>query len=608
MPRMNDDVAAALDELARLTKVDEQDPNSFRVRAYEKAARSVESLTTDVTDMSATALAKVSGIGRSTAAKIRQYVDEGRIDKLEALRETYPPGQLALLQVPGLGPKMLSLLDEVLGVRDLDGLKSALDDGSFADLPGLGDKTAENLAKAIDRMHLASKSSRRPIDAVFGIAERLVADLAEVPEVGEVAWAGSLRRFRETIGDVDLLVTLADDQTGDPVGDGTHADTDAGDLDAVAGEPGAAAVMAAFRDHELVAEVVGSGPTKTSVVTRDGLSVDLRVVPRASFGAAMVYFTGSKGHNIALRQRAIARGWKLSEYTLEDAETGELVAGATEEDVYAALDLTWVTPELREDVGEVDLAAQGSLPTRLEVADLRGDLHVHTDWSGDGRETLPDMVAALVARGLDYAAITDHAEDLRINGLSREQMLAQRRVLRELEQERGDIRLLHGTELNIGADGSVDYDQEFLDAFDFCVASVHSHFTRPVAEQTERIVTAVRNPAVNVIGHLTGRKLGRRPGIELDLEPVFAACVETGTALEVNAALPRLDASVEVVRAGIEAGVTFVVSTDSHAIRELDRARHGAAQARRAGLEPGSVANTRDVAAFEDWVRQVRAG
>lgn len=604
MPRMNDDVAAALDELARLTKVDEQDPNSFRVRAYEKAARSVESLSTDVTGMSAAALAKVSGIGKSTAAKIRQYVDEGWIDKLEALRETYPPGQLQLLQVPGLGPKMLALLDEVLGVRDLDGLKAALDDGSFADLPGLGDKTADNLGRAIDRMHLASKSARWPIAAVYPVAERLVADLAAVPAVHEVAWAGSLRRFRETIGDVDLLVTLADD-ADDEVAAVTAGAADGADGDAADAPGGAATVMAALRDHDLVAEVVGSGPTKTSVVTREGLSVDLRVVPRASFGAAMVYFTGSKGHNIALRQRAIDRGWKLSEYDLSDAETGEVVAGATEEDVYAALDLAWVTPELREDVGEVERAADDALPTRFTVADLRGDCHVHTDWSGDGRDSMEDMVAAAVARGLDYVVITDHAEDLRINGLSREQMLEQRRVVRELEQQRGDVRLFHGTELNIGTDGSVDYDPEFLAGFDVCVASVHSAFTRPVAEQTARIVAAVRNPAVTVIGHLTGRKLGRRPGIELDLGPVFDACVETGTAIELNAALPRLDADVDVVRAGIDAGVTFVISTDSHATKELDRARHGAAQARRAGLEPHAVANTQPLAGFQAWVDAV---
>jgi DNA polymerase (family 10) len=582
MPRTNDDVAALLDELARLTKVDEQDPNSFRVRAYEGAARAVESLSTDVTDMSASALAKVSGIGRSTAAKIRQYVEEGRIDKLEQLRATYPPGQLELLQIPGVGPKMLALLDDVLGVRDLDGLRQAIDDGSFQELPGLGEKTAENLTRAIDRMHLASKSQRRPIAEVLPVARRIAADLSDLDAADRVEWAGSLRRFRETIGDVDLLVAAADDAAAD--------------------------VMAAVRAHDLVAEVAGSGATKTSIVTRDGLSVDVRVVPPASFGAALVYFTGSKAHNIALRQRAIERGWKLSEYALADAESDEVVAAAEESDVYDALGLAWVTPELREGVGEVARAAEGTLPVRLEAAELRGDLHFHTDWSGDGRDTLADMVAAAVTAGLDYVAITDHAEDLRMNGISREGMLRQRRAVRELEEARGDVRLFHGSELNIGVDGSLDYDQDFLDRFDFCVASVHSHFTRPVAEQTARLVAAVRNPAVNVIGHLTGRKLGKRPGIEVDLEPIFSACRETGTAIEVNAALPRLDASVEVIRAGIDAGVTFVVSTDAHAVRELGRVHHGAAQARRAGLEPEAVANTWGLERFSEWVRSVRAG
>lgn len=581
MIRANLDVAAALSELANLTRVDEQDPNSFRVRAYDNAARAVESLATDVTELSASKLATVSGIGRSTAAKIREWVDHGQITKLAQLREKYPPGQLELLRIPGVGPKMLALLDEVLGVRDLDSLQAAIDDGSFAELPGLGERTAQNLESAIHRMHLASKTARRPIAEVMPVALRLREDLARIDGVQQVEFAGSLRRFRDTVGDADLVVAAAADAAQD--------------------------VMVAVRDHDVVADVTGSGTTKTSIVTRDGLSVDVRVVAPESFGAALLYFTGSKAHNIALRQRAIQRGWKLSEYALADAETDRVVAGRTEQDVYDALDLAWVTPELREDVGEIAQAADGGLPARFDVADLRGDLHFHTDWSGDGRDTMQDMVAAAVERGLAYVAITDHAEDLRINGLSREQMLEQRRQVRRLEQDRGDIRLFHGTELNIAADGTVDYDQSFVDGFDFCVASVHSAFNRPVHEQTDRIVRAVRNPAINVIGHLTGRKLGRRPGIEVDLGPIFAACVETGTAIEVNAALPRLDASAEVIRAGIAAGVTFVISTDSHAIRELDRAHHGAAQARRAGLEPARVANSWGLDRFTAWVEAVRS-
>ncbi len=326
MARFNDEVAQRLEELARLTGVDEGDRNSFRVRAYQNAARAVDTLGTDVREMSTSQLMQVKGIGKATAAKIRQYVDEGRIDKLDQLRETWPPGQIELLKVPGLGPKGIALLGEVLGVRDLDGLKAAIDDGRLADLPGMGEKTAANLASAIDRMHLASKEQRRPIHEVMPVAEELVAMLAGRDDVERVEFAGSLRRFRETIGDVDLLVAAT--------------------------EP--AGIMDAFTSHRSVHEVGGHGETKSSIVTHDGLQVDLRVVRPEAFGAALIYFTGSRDHNIRLRQRAMARGWKLSEYTLEDAETGEVVAAATEQDVYAALGLAWIAPEQREDNGEVE--------------------------------------------------------------------------------------------------------------------------------------------------------------------------------------------------------------------------------------------------------------
>ena len=580
MARFNDEVAQRFEELARLTGVDEGDRNSFRVRAYQNAARAVDTLGTDVREMSTSQLMQVKGIGKATAAKIRQYVDEGRIDKLDQLRETWPPGQIELLKVPGLGPKGIALLGEVLGVRDLDGLKAAIDDGRLADLPGMGEKTAANLASAIDRMHLASKEQRRPIHEVMPVAEELVAMLAGRDDVERVEFAGSLRRFRETVGDVDLLVAAT--------------------------APGA--IMDAFTSHRSVHEVGGHGETKSSIVTHDGLQVDLRVVRPEAFGAALIYFTGSRDHNIRLRQRAIARGWKLSEYTLEDAETGEVVAAATEQDVYAALGLAWITPEQREDNGEVeawDLEAPDPAPRLLQAEDLRGDLHDHTDWSGDGRNTLEEMVAAAAARGFAYLGITDHAEDLRINGIDRAGMLRQRTEVRALQEQYPDMRLLHGAELNIGIDGTVDYDPEFLRGFDWLVASVHSHFNRPVAEQTDRIVTAMRNPAVTAIGHLVGRKLGRRPGIELDLDPVFTAAVETGTAIEINSNLHRLDASADVIREGARRGVRFVVSTDAHTTREYDNHRHGASQARRGGVPVEQVVNTWDTERFLAWVDDV---
>jgi DNA polymerase (family X) len=579
VPRTNDEVARLLDELAVLTELAEGDPNAFRVRAYQNAERAVRGLQRDVGEMSASELARVKGLGKSTAAKIREYVETGTIAKLDELRAAHPRGQRDLLKVPGLGTKTVGLLQSTLGITDLPGLQAAIDDGRLAALPGMGTRTVENLAAAIGKLGLTSKDRRVPIADALPVAERTVAALRQVPGVVDAAYAGSLRRFRETIGDLDVLVA-SDDPA--PVG----------------------AALLALDDID---RVIGSGETKTSVVTRDGLQIDLRVVPPGSFGAAMVYFTGSKAHNIRLRQRALERDWTLNEYALaHHDDTAEVVAGATEEDVYAALGLPWIAPELREDDGEIEAAAAGRLPDLPVLDDIRGDLHVHTDLSGDGHEPLETMVAALVERGRAYIGITDHAENLTINGVSREAMTAQRVRLRELEQRRGDVRLLHGAELNIGVDGSLDYDPAFLASFDWLVASVHSHFGRSVAEQTDRVVRAIREPSVTAIGHLTGRMLGRRPGIELDVDRVLEAAAATGTAIEINASLHRLDAPAGVIREGVARGVRFVISTDAHRIGDLDRMRFGVAQARRAGAPKDAIVNTRDTAGFLAWLDEVR--
>jgi DNA polymerase (family X) len=609
MPRTNDEVARLLAELAALTELDEGSPQAFRVRAYQNAQRAVAQLSQDVAELSASQLADVRGIGKSIAARIREYVDTGSIGKLEELRAKHPAGKRDLLKVPGLGPKTVELLASELGVTDLDGLRVALDDGRIAELPGLGEKTAENLRRAVDEVALTSKQERVELYVAVPVAERIVAALREVEAAGEVAYAGSVRRFRSDIGDIDVLVAAADGSA-------------------------AAEVTDRFLGLPDVERVLASGATKTSVLTWEGVQVDLRVVPPDSFGAALLYFTGSKAHNIRLRQRALARGMTLNEYVLarlpedadvagsapdgsdgeEDAEPAarvpwqelDRVASRTEEEVYRALELPWIPPELREDDGELERAEAGELPELVTREDLRGDLHDHTDRSGDGRVSLEDLVAAAVDLGLDYLAITDHAEDLSINGISREEMLRQRRELRELEARRGDIRLLHGAELNIGIDGSLDYDAEFLAGYDWLVASVHSHFRRPVREQTARIVAAMRHPSVTAIGHLQGRMLGRRAGIELDLDTVLDTAVETGTALEINGNLRRLDASAEVIREGAARGVTFVISSDAHAIPELDNLRHGVANARRGGLPRDRIANTWPTERFLRWVDDVR--
>ncbi|MEX2551183.1 MAG: DNA polymerase/3'-5' exonuclease PolX [Nitriliruptoraceae bacterium] len=583
MARTNEEVARLLDELATLTELDEGDPNSFRVRAYQNAERAVKGLGEDVSGMSATELAKVKGIGKSIAAKIREYVEEGRIAKLDGLRDEHPKEKLKLLQVPGVGPKTVRLLETELGITSLEALSAGLEDGSVAGLEGLGEKTAENMRRGIETLGLTSKDTRIPIATALPVAERIVAALAEVDGVVDAAYAGSLRRFREDIGDVDILVATED----------------------------AGVVHETFLALDEVERTIGSGETKTSVITRDEVQVDLRVVPPESFGAALLYFTGSKAHNIRLRQRAIDRGWTLNEYALavadEDGHAGEVVARATEDEIYEALELAPMPPEVREDDGELELAEAFDLPDLVRVEDLRGDLHDHTDRSGDGHDPLETLVDAAVARGLEYLAITDHAEDLRINGVSRETMLTQREELRSLEERRGDIALLHGAELNIGPDGGLDYDEDFLAGFDWLVASVHSHFDRSVEEQTARVIAAIRQPSVTAIGHLTGRLIGKRQGIALDLEAVLDAAAETGTAIEINAALQRLDASVEVIREGERRGCTFVISTDAHAAADLERARFGAAQARRARLARDRVANTWPHQRFRDWIDAVRS-
>ncbi len=573
MADRNADVVRLLGELARLTELDEGSPNAFRVRAYTGAQRAVEGLDTDVAGLSAEELASIRGIGSSIATRIREYVDTGRVERLEELRARHPASKVALTLVPGLGPRLVQRLEDELGVTSVEGLVAALDDGRVTDLPGFGEKRVERLRASIDVLELGSKQRRVPIADAMPVAERLVERLRQVDGVSEVAYAGSLRRFRETIGDLDVLV-------GGPTG-----------LD----------LLDAVSDVVEVDRVLGHGATKLSVVTRDQLQIDVRLVPSASFGAALVYFTGSKAHNIRLRQRAQQRSLTLNEYGLAPAD-GEPAHGATEEDLYAALDLPWIPPELREDDGEFE----SDLPDSPDVGDLRGDLHTHTDDSGDGRTSLEDLVEAVVARGLEYLAITDHARNLTMNGVSREGMLEQRDRVRDLEQQRGDVHLLHGAELNIGVDGTLDHDDDFLAGFDWLVASIHSHFDRDVATQTDRIVRAIRHPAVRAIGHLTGRMIGSRPGVRFDVDRVLDACVEHGTALEINASLARLEPPLDVLRDGARRGVTFVISTDAHAVRELDRARFGIAHARRARVERSSVVNVRPWAEFSDWLEEVR--
>ena len=578
MPGRSDELYALLQELVKLTVLDERDPQSFRARAYENAILALRGAPGDISKMPESQLTKLEGVGKSTAKKIREYFDTGRISKLEALREKYPPEYQRLAKVPGLGPKTLERLRDELGIESVEDLSKAIRKHEIRALKGLGEKTEQNLKRAIERLGFGGKDQRTPIAEVMPVARRLVEELESLKTVERAAYRGSLRRLLPDIGDVDILV--------------------------VAEDPGP--VLEHLRGLPVFRGTREFGETRTSLVTDRGLQVDVRIVEPHQWGAASLYFTGSKAHNIKLRQLAMKRGWRLSEYGLFDEESGECIASETEEDVYAALDLALIPPPMREDTGEIEAAAEGTLPETLFEQDLRGDLHVHTDLSGDGRSPLEDMVGQAKARGYAYLAITDHGEDLAINGVDREGLLAQRETLRKLQKKHRKLRLLHGVELNIGPEGGLDYDADFRQSFDWCVAAVHSHFDLDRRAQTKRITKTMRDPSVNVIGHLTGRMIGRRPGIELDIDEVLKVAAQTGTAIEINSALARLDAAWEVLRKARDSGVTFVVSTDAHHVDELDRTQWGALQAQRGWVELERIANSWPADRFLEWARDSR--
>lgn len=572
MPDTKQDVLDMLGELTELTLLEEGDPQSFRVRAYENATQAIAAQATDLGQLSLKDLKKIHGVGKSTAEKIRELLETGRVQKVEALRQKYPRSLVALLRLQGVGPKALRRLQTELGVQSLDDLRRAIAEQKLRDLKGFGAKSEEKLAQAIARLERDGVLNRTPISVALPHAERLVAELLSVTSVTHASYCGSLRRFSETVGDIDIVV--------------------------VASEP--AAVMDAVVGLSVVDRVLARGETKTSIVTQRGIQVDVRVVAAHQLGAALLYFTGSKAHNVRLRQRALERGWTLNEYALSELEGGKVIASESEEAIYSALGLPFIPPVLREDWGELDAAEKGLLPSAAGA--LSGDFHVHTDLSGDGRSSLRDMVQAACERGYSVLALTEHAEGT-LSGVGREALLEQRQRIAALQRELGDkLRLLHGVELNIGPAGELDYDAEFRSGFDWCVASVHSHFELDRAAQTERVVRAMRDPSVRMIGHLTARMIGGRPPIDLDLGSVFDTARETGTALEINGALPRLDPAADALRLAQARGVTFLLTSDAHQTSELQLTDFAALHAHRAQLSPARIANSWSGERLRAWI------
>ncbi|MGH2596796.1 MAG: DNA polymerase/3'-5' exonuclease PolX [Actinomycetota bacterium] len=572
MARANDDVERALLEFADLLSILSED--TFKPRAYEKAARAVGGYHADVSELDLKGILEIPSVGKSIAEKIHAFLQTGTFEDLEALRAQIPAGVRELMSIPGLGPKKAMVLYRELKVASVEDLVAAIDDERVAGLKGFGGKTQENILRGLEQ--LSASGGRVLVSVAIDVAEALVAEVVEMKQVRRAAYAGSLRRMSETVGDVDLLVASTD----------------------------AAPIMESFVTQTSVTRVLAHGDTKSSIVTAGGLQVDLRVVSPDVWGAAMIYFTGSKAHNVRIREMAVRNGLKLNEYGLFDAKSGALLAAGTEQQVYQRLGLPYIEPTLREDRGEVEAALAGELPKVLEQKQIRGDLHTHTNLT-DGLASLEEMLQTASSFGYAYFAVTDHAPNLAMQRMTDEKILVQRDRLRGL-QDQHEMTLLHGTELNIDPDGGVDWPDEFLAGFDLTVASVHSHFTQSRDEMTQRVIRAMENPYVNVIGHPTGRLIGKRPPVELDFEAVFEAAARTGTALEVNSFPERLDLKDEHILWARRYGVKFAVNTDSHAPVHLALMRFGVATAQRGWLTKDDVINTWPLAKLRRFLRKGR--
>ena len=555
LPR-NADVAEQLELLADLLEIEGE--AAFRVLAYRRAAARVRETAGPVAQLALDGKAKeLPGIGATIQDKIVQIVDTGEIEALTKRRKTIPPEVVEFLHIPGLGPKTVRKIWQELGVTTLAELKTAAREQRLRTLPGLGAKVEENILKSVGRKKKASGPPRALLGRALPALLEAVDELREHPASDRVSEAGSARRRKETVRDLDIIATASDP----------------------------AALTDHFTKLPWVSEVVAKGPTKATVVSHEGLRFDLRVVPPECYGNLLQHFTGSKEHNVAMREDAVRRGLSISEYGVTEVESGEVFTAATEEELYEHLGYAYIPPELRENAGELEAARKRELPVLVEQSQLRGDLHTHSHWSADGKNTLVEMVGAAKARGYAYYAITDHSHYLREG-----RMEQQAKEIDALAKKVAPLRLLKGVEVNIKADGTLDVPDEQLAERDWVVASIHTAFQR---EPTERVIAAMENPNVDCIGHLTGRKLSRRDPMDIDVERVVEKALETGTFLEINSQPDRLDLSDVNARLAGEAGVKIVVSSDAHQIRAQDYVEFGIAQARRAWLSADQVANTR---------------
>jgi DNA polymerase (family 10) len=566
-------------ELARLfyemaTLLEVRNESVFRVRAYQRAAQMLESLTEDIVAVTARGgLQKLPGIGKDLAVRVEEFLHTGRIDQLDQMRRDVPPRFLTLLEIRGLGPRTAKLLWDRLGVDSVERLEELCHTKEILNVAGIREKTRENILKGIAIWRAGR--TRTLLPAARAVAEQVASALRAHGGVERLEVAGSLRRMRETVKDVDILVTST--------------------------EP--ARVIGTLTSLPSVTEVIARGDTRVSVRHQDGLQVDLRVVEPTAFGAALQYFTGSKDHNVRVRELAKRRGLTISEYGVFEEKSGTRVAGETEDEVYAAVGLPWIPPELREARNEFDLALAGRLPKLLEVDALRGDLHMHTT-ATDGRATLEEMVEAAHRRGYEYVAITDHSKRVTMaRGLDAERIVEHWREIDRLNQKVHGITILKGVELDILEDGTLDLPDEVLAQADWVIAAVHYGQNQPREQITRRIVGAIRNPHVTAIAHPTGRLIGKRKPYEFELDTIFKEAADHGCWMEVDGQPSRLDLDDVGIVAAREHGIPIVVDSDAHSVEELAFVEFGVYQARRAGLEAGDVANTRPLAEFRKLLR-----
>jgi DNA polymerase (family 10) len=581
----NREVAELLYETADIMEFQQIE---WKPRAYRRAAQNIENFGEDIEKVyekkGKRGLTEIPGVGESIADHIAEYLETGKVEKFEKLKGKAPSGTTELMEIRGLGAKKMKKLSDALGIKTMSDLKDAVNTHRIRRLEGFGEKSEENIARAIENYE--KSHSRIPLGKALPLAEEIISALkselrVKTPDLdlSKIIYTGSLRRLKETIGDIDIL--------------------------AEAEEGNAGKIMDAFVSLPEVSQIVSKGRTRSSVVLNEGFGIDLRIVPPESYGAALQYFTGSKEHNIELRNIALREGYKLSEYGLYSKKLGEKVAGKSEEEIYRKLGLEYIAPELRENRGELKAAAKNELPRLVDAGDFRGDLHIHTKYS-EGTESLETMIEKTEAMGYEYIAVTDHSQSQRIaNGMEIDTLKAQWEEIEKLSK-RFRIKILRGSEVEILKDGSLDYPEEILKELDIVVGAVHSGFAASEREMTGRIVTALENRYLDILAHPSGRLLGKREAYAVNFGKVFEAAAANGKVMEINCQPSRLDLNDELILRAKEYGLKFCISTDSHAVSDLASMRYGLGQARRGWLEKEDIVNTYPYSRIKEVFKKLR--